>query len=1237
MSRKSSKLSDQQWDDHKALIREWYLVQDKSLKEVQSKLKEQGLDATTHQIETKIKKWKFRKNIDKKTWISIDHHITKRKRDKKEYEVILCGKRMKPETVTKETGRYGDRSILTQLALLRKSSPPPLTDCQVAVCTPQPIKMEFEWPTTLPWLKFSSRELPMVLKACKPFTLGSQNVSSSDLVSAILPKALRTDMAYIGVSKLAAIIGRSMPETYPQENLQRAQSLLSGSAEDLVRENVSIIIYNMSNNALDLEEDYKWEQTMKVLEDCGIFRLDVDLKKDKSPTIDGFMEKLFDVSIRRCLPTKYHDRRDARAETAVKWLVTSGYCPNTAAETLWTRLQDFYADRFGTKQHVFDLPKHISVEHFGTQQQVLDLTKYLLNAGASANILVPRSGYSQTILEIALQHPWSSDTVFNLAEHLFKHGASKNLDRALHFAIMRKEKDLVEMIVQHKGDLTASLEPLSNSPLHKETALSVAAFTSLQQTQHILKFLSFLYPLTPLTTFITPDVLIAAAAKGHNHIIHFLYSISPTIMANEYGITPLHTAVRWGHLSTCQLLLPLQVARNTWATAKFSPLHAACYGGHKDVVEFLIMNGADVDAAPRFDSDAEEHQFNCRLDMLYYTSGIAPLDFLLNENKLRLLSPIDARLFNLLCCAAMLIRAGAKLVGSELSIAAEYCHLELLAAGIAAGANPNGVDGQGKTPLQRALQGASNKSNRLYGVVSQLLSKGAQLLGGEVDSAVGLKQWEVATLLIEHGGNKTKTGLRKELEEAILVRDNEWAARVLEIEPSIYSAGALYAAIAMGNNSLIQSLKLNRPAETSEDPFEITAIAVAATSGNLVLLQDLLAHPPSCHTGPLPLEKIDSVTDYGICKDDFYDRFDFYGGEVMYSVVEDIRSGEYQPGNRLDLRIITDERLCGSPLALVASSMRSDALEACSQLLESGFCADELTWVAAASFNNIAFVQTLLNHGQRGDYSYRGFDGWSPLVCAIGHRNKELITLLLTAGVDANGREPYVGEPLLAAVAKGDLDIVEHLVIAGADANSREPYVGEPLLAAVAKGDLDIVNYLIRAGANVNASNRSFLDRSPLQKAVEEGKTDIVHCLVQAGADVNSPPAEEEGATPLQFAAINGHLGLAKYLIDKGAQVNAPPSRFNGRTALQGAAEHGRLDMLAFLLTEGALTTGRWRRRFIKAVILAIEERHFIAADLLKQSAGWSEEDENSLLLVDIYHDTDSEGDELDNAATDRT
>ncbi|KAI0872311.1 ankyrin repeat-containing domain protein [Hypoxylon argillaceum] len=1093
---------------------------------------------------------------------------------------------MKPETVTKETDRYGDKSTLTRLAL-RNSSPPPLVDGQVAVCTPQPIKMEFDWPATLPWLRFSSRELPGVLKACKPFKLESQHAPSSDLISTILSAAFRTDMAHIGVSKLAAIIGRSMPERYPQENLERAQNLLKGPAEDFMREYVSMTIYNVSNNALDLDQDDKWEQTMKVLEDCDVFRLGVKLGEDRSPTIDGFIEKLFKASIHRCLqclPTG-HRHSDTRAESAVKWLVASGYCPNTTAEAIWTRLGN------------------PGVDDYGIQQFVLDLTKTLLDAGASANMLVQNCGKSRTILEIALQQPWYSDIVLNLAELLFKHGASRNLTRALHLAIRRKENDLVEMVVRHGGDLTADLESFPERALHKKTAVTVAASTGFEQIWHILHILCLRYPSIPLSTFIVPDVLIAAAAKGHDEIIHSLYETSPTIVANEYGITPLHAAARYGHLSTCQVLLSLK--DNTPVTAKSPPPppHAACYGGHKDVVEFLIRKGADVDAPPRFHSSTEEQEFKARLSMPYDGYGIAPLDMLLHEADM--LSHEDDMLYskcvmlfhdadmllheagpfqrcslsNALSCAIVLIRAGAKLVGSELSLAGKYCHLELLAVSIAAGANPAGLDKEGKTALQCALQGATEKSARLYEAVSQLLSKGAQLLGGEVNTAVRLKQYNVARLLMEHGGHMTKTALREELEKAILVRSHTWVDAIFRVEPSIYSAGSLYAAIVMGNDSWIQSLMQNRPTETSEDPFEVTAIAVAATSGNLVLLQKLLAHPPSCYIGPLPLKV----------------GYHYRDERAVCSSVEGIRSGKYQLGGLLDVRSASHE-FHGSPLALLASSRHYNTPEACSYILSSGFYTDDLTLVVAASSHNNEFVQVLLNHGQHVGYSHQDYKGRSSLAYAIEHENQELIPLLLKAGVDANGRGRRVGEPLCEAVEKGDLNIVDYLVKAGADVDGddSDEKAFSPLRKAVENGKLDIVDYLIQANATVNINSRSSKVHSPLVIAVLEGRLDIVESLLRAGADVNF----SNFPSPLHIAMYMERWDIVDSFLRAGADVNfcdfpfllriaVDKERLDivdsllrartdvgtpswGYSALETAVRKGRLDIVDFLFQAGA-------------------------------------------------------------------
>ncbi|KAM0084597.1 hypothetical protein ACKRZS_003166 [Fusarium odoratissimum] len=168
-----------------------------------------------------------------------------------------------------------------------------------------------------------------------------------------------------------------------------------------------------------------------------------------------------------------------------------------------------------------------------------------------------------------------------------------------------------------------------------------------------------------------------------------------------------------------------------------------------------------------------------------------------------------------------------------------------------------------------------------------------------------------------------------------------------------------------------------------------------------------------------------------------------------------------------------------------------------------------------------------------------------------------------------------------------------------------------PLLSRCIGGeDKELLHYLLKAGADSNEHYPTRLvNRSPLQMAVEAGNLDIIDLLLQAGAHINAPPSFFSGATALQIAAIQGNLGLAKQLLDLGARINAPGARQCGRTALEGAAEHGRLDMLQLLLHSGALTIGAGKLQFVRAVHFAERGGHDAAADLLRRSREWTDED----------------------------
>jgi hypothetical protein len=62
------------------------------------------------------------------------------------------------------------------------------------------------------------------------------------------------------------------------------------------------------------------------------------------------------------------------------------------------------------------------------------------------------------------------------------------------------------------------------------------------------------------------------------------------------GDTPLHYAVRNGHIEIVRLLLQNGAEVNARSKHGFTPLHWAAYNGHVDILHLLVENGADLEA-----------------------------------------------------------------------------------------------------------------------------------------------------------------------------------------------------------------------------------------------------------------------------------------------------------------------------------------------------------------------------------------------------------------------------------------------------------------------------------------------------------------------------------------------------------------------------------------------------------------------------------------------------------------
>ncbi|KAM5342760.1 hypothetical protein ACJ41O_013726 [Fusarium nematophilum] len=368
-----------------------------------------------------------------------------------------------------------------------------------------------------------------------------------------------------------------MPESSPEEHLQRAQVLLTGSSEEVLHECWIMVIYNLSNNLSDLFDNEKWNPTIDILRKYGVLNLKADLRNLQDRIIQGFMDTLFRAAVYQATDYRNAKTESTEALAVLKWLLLSGYSPNVR----------IVIPRTG--------PSAVTPLQAAIQSGNLDLMEHLLDAGADAN-LTPHHSEADSPLELALKmHRYGTPVTVRMAKLLSRHGASVNLDRAFHLAIMRREMQLAVGITQQGANPAAALRP-PHGFLYEETALGVAAAVGKRETQVVLDLLRSQHPSKPVASFVTADVLVAAAAEGNNDTIRFLHNINPAAVSpNHYGITPLHSAARKGRLRTCQLLLDLQ-GSYTFTPAYPSPLHLAAYGGHKGIVRLFIDSGADVNA-----------------------------------------------------------------------------------------------------------------------------------------------------------------------------------------------------------------------------------------------------------------------------------------------------------------------------------------------------------------------------------------------------------------------------------------------------------------------------------------------------------------------------------------------------------------------------------------------------------------------------------------------------------------
>ncbi|XP_018119880.1 ankyrin repeat and SOCS box protein 3 isoform X1 [Xenopus laevis] len=93
--------------------------------------------------------------------------------------------------------------------------------------------------------------------------------------------------------------------------------------------------------------------------------------------------------------------------------------------------------------------------------------------------------------------------------------------------------------------------------------------------------------------------LFIAAQEGHDKCVGLLLAkgADPNLYCNDDNWQlPIHAAAQMGRSKTLDLLLPVTDPASGVADGKVSPVYSAVYGGHKDCLEKLLMNGYNPEA-----------------------------------------------------------------------------------------------------------------------------------------------------------------------------------------------------------------------------------------------------------------------------------------------------------------------------------------------------------------------------------------------------------------------------------------------------------------------------------------------------------------------------------------------------------------------------------------------------------------------------------------------------------------
>jgi len=212
--------------------------------------------------------------------------------------------------------------------------------------------------------------------------------------------------------------------------------------------------------------------------------------------------------------------------------------------------------------------------------------------------------------------------------------------------------------------------------------------------------------------------------------------------------------------------------------------------------------------------------------------------------------------------------------------------------------------------------------------------------------------------------------------------------------------------------------------------------------------------------------------------------------------------------------------------------------------------------------HNREMVSVLLSAG--ASINSLGKYGRTPLMYLGADATPELVHDLIRAGANVNAQDESGVTVLTNVVGVCSFATVKELIDAGARIDAMEDDGNTLLMHAAENDDPRIVKLLLAAGADVAAQNQA--GESALTIAARSGRGQTLKALIEAGGTFNLK--EEKLNQVLVQAAQTDDATVVRSLLDAGAKANAKED--DGTTVLMRAAENGKPESVKILIDAGA-------------------------------------------------------------------